>query len=306
MKYCVQALSSSFFCFSNEGDFMETITVVGGAAIDITGKPDSICRERDSNLGRVRIRVGGAGHNIAKRLSSLGYHAELITAIGSGFHAGMVRESCRLANVSLRHAYAASEHTGMYIGVFDEDGDMLVGISDMSVLDHVTPDYLRPLLPEINASRMCVIDGNLSPEALEFLCFSVTAPLFYDPVSCAKAKRIGDSVGKCFAILPSRLEAGFLSGKSCDTLRGVYRASDWFLEQGVKRVFISLGEEGVYWADADGCGVIPPEGGGLFDAPGASDAMGAVIVDGCVRNMSAESCARLASAADAGAAKEAQ
>ena len=276
---------------------METITIVGGAAIDITGKPDNICRERDSNLGRVRIRVGGAGHNIAKRLASLGYRADLITAIGSGFHAGMVRESCRQSGISLDHAFAAQEHTGMYIGVFDEDGDMLVGISDMSVLDHITPDYLSPLLPEINASRMCVIDGNLSPEALEFLCFSVTAPLFYDPVSCAKARRIGGSVGKCFAILPNRLEAGFLSGKSCDTLRGVYRASDWFLEQGVRRVFISLGEEGVYWADADGCGVIPPKDGGLSDATGASDAMGASIVDGCVRGLSAEACARLAGTA---------
>ena len=51
---------------------METIYIVGGAAIDITGKPDSICRERDSNLGRVGICVGGVGHNIARRLAALG------------------------------------------------------------------------------------------------------------------------------------------------------------------------------------------------------------------------------------------
>ena len=40
---------------------MNTIYIVGGAAIDITGKPDSICRERDSNLGRVGIRVSPYG-----------------------------------------------------------------------------------------------------------------------------------------------------------------------------------------------------------------------------------------------------
>lgn len=272
---------------------METICIVGGAAIDITGKPDSICRERDSNIGSVRIRVGGAGHNIAKRLAALGYRAELITAIGSGFHAGMVRESCRQANVSLRHAYVGSEHTGIYIGVFDEDGDMLVGVSDMGVLDRLTPEYLAPLLPEINGSRMCVIDGNLSPEALDFLCSRVTAPLFYDPVSCAKAERIGGNVGRCFAILPNRFEAGFLSGKSCDTVRGVYRASDWFLEQGVKRVFVSLGEEGLYWADAQDCGVIPASGAVISETPGGSDAISAAVVDGCMRGLGTEECARL-------------
>lgn len=278
---------------------MDTIYIVGGAAIDITGKPDSICRERDSNLGRVQIRVGGVGHNIAKRLSALDYHVELVTAIGSGFHASMVRESCKKANVSLQHTYIGTEHTGTYIGVFDEDGDMLVGISDMSVLDHLTPDYLAPLLPEINASRMCVIDGNLSPDSLTYLCGHVTAPLFYDPVSCAKAGRIGANVGKCYAIKPNRFEAGFISGKSCDTIRGIYRASDWFLEQGVQRVFISLGEEGMFWADAENCGVMPGELPGAVDVSGAGDAMGAAIIDGCVKGFSTEECARLGNAASA-------
>ncbi len=278
---------------------MDTIYIVGGAAIDITGKPENICRERDSNLGRVQIRVGGVGHNIAKRLVGFNYHVELVTAIGSGFHAGMVRESCKKANVSLKHTYVGTEHTGTYIGVFDEDGDMLVGISDMSVLDHLTPDYLAPLLAEINESRMCVIDGNLSPDSLGFLCNHVTSPLFYDPVSCAKAGRIGGNVGKCYAIKPNRFEAGFISGKSCDTIRGIYRASDWFLEQGVQRVFISLGEEGVFWADATGCGVLPAQIHGAVDVSGAGDAMGAAIIDGCVKGLSTEECALLGNAASA-------
>ncbi len=278
---------------------MDTIYIVGGAAIDITGKPDSICRERDSNLGRVGIRVGGVGHNIAKQLASLSYEVELVTAIGSGFHAGMVRESCRKANISLAHTFVGTEHTGTYIGVFDEDGDMLVGISDMSVLDHLTPDYLANLLPQINQAKMCVIDGNLSPESLGYLCQNVTAPLFYDPVSCAKAKRIGGNIGSCYAIKPNRFEAGFLSGKSCDTLRGIYRASDWFLEQGVKRVFIDLVEEGVFWADAEGCGVVPAETRETTTASFVGDAMSAAIIDGCVRALPTEECAHLGTLASA-------
>ena len=283
---------------------MRTIFIVGGAAIDITGKPDSICRERDSNLGKVQIRVGGVGHNIAKHLAALEYKIELVTAIGSGFHADMIRESCNKASVSLKHTLVCTEHTGTYIGVFEEDGDMLVGISDMSVLDNLTPDYLETILPQINDSALCVIDGNLSPASLNFLCRHVTVPLFYDPVSCAKAKRIGENIGTCFAIKPNRFEAGFLSGKSCDTIRGIYRASDWFLEQGVKRVFISLGEEGVYWADSDGCGVIPAACGGVVDSSGAGDAMSAAIIDGCIQNLSTEECAARGNAASAQSLEE--
>ncbi len=277
---------------------MDSIFIVGGAAIDISGKPDSVCRERDSNPGNVRIHVGGVGHNIAKRLSALGYGIELVTAIGSGYHAQMVRESCQHANVSLAHAYVGKEHTGTFIRVFDEEGDMLVGISDMAVIDHLTPGYLAALLPEINVSRMCVIDGNLSAEALDYLCSHVTAPLFYDPVSCAKSRRIGKNIGRCFAIKSNRFEAGFLSGKSCDTIRGVYRASDWFLEQGVQRVFVSLGEEGIYWADSDGCGVFPAEGRPGGDFAGSGAALSAAVIAGCLRGLSAEECARLGSAAN--------
>jgi hypothetical protein len=108
----------------------------------------------------------------------------------------------------------------------------------MSVLDHLTPDYLAALLPLINGSKMCVIDGNLSPESLGYLCHHVTAPLFYDPVSCAKAKRIGGNIGSCYAIKPNRLEGGLPFGKSGDTLRGIYRARTGF-EQGVPSACLS-------------------------------------------------------------------
>ena len=47
---------------------MKRVCIVGGAALDITGLPDGICRLRDSNLGTVRLQVGGVGRNIGCRL----------------------------------------------------------------------------------------------------------------------------------------------------------------------------------------------------------------------------------------------
>ena len=40
---------------------MKQVCIVGGAALDITGMPDGVCRLRDSNLGAVRMQVGGVG-----------------------------------------------------------------------------------------------------------------------------------------------------------------------------------------------------------------------------------------------------
>ncbi len=277
----------------------KSVYVVGGAAVDITGRPDTICRLRDSNLGVVRISPGGVGKNIARRLPAHHIAVELVTAIGKGYHAQMIREDCRQHGVALSHTLTLDEHTGTFLCVLDEDGDLQVGISDMKILEHITPEYCKTLLPQLNAADMVVLDGNLLPETLAYLAQNVNAPIFYDPVSCAKATRIGGHIGKCYAIKPNRYEATFLSGKSCDTVRGVYRAADWFLERGVARVFISLGPEGVFWADKSGNGVIPSECVQVVDTTGAGDAMSAAIINGCLAKLSAEDCARAGNAASA-------
>ena len=276
------------------------VFVVGGAAVDITGRPDTICRLRDSNLGVVRIAPGGVGKNIAKRLTAYeDVQVELVTAIGKGYHAQMIQNDCEKNNVKLTHTLAFDEHTGTFLCVLDEDGDLQVGISDMKVLEHITPQYCKSLLKTLNAADIVVLDSNLTPETLDYLTNNVTAPIFYDPVSCAKATRIGGNIGKCYAIKPNRYEATFLAGKSCDTVRGVYRASDWFLEQGVQRVFISLGPEGVFWADANGNGVLSSECDEVVDTTGAGDAMSAAIVHGCLTGLSTEDCAKAGNAASA-------
>ena len=278
---------------------MKTVFVIGGAAVDITGRPDSLCRLRDSNPGTVRVTPGGVGKNIAKRLPAYGVQTELITAIGKGYHGQLIQEDCAAARVSLTYARVLDEHTGTYLSVLDEDGDMLVGVSDMHIFERLTPDYFAPLLPMLNGADMAVLDGNLTPETLAYLTGNLTTPIFFDPVSCAKAKRIGDHIGRCYAIKPNRFEAGFLSGRSCDTIRGVYRASDWFIEQGVTRVFISLGPEGVFYADKDDCGVLPSECAAVVDTTGAGDSMCGAIIDGCLRGLTAEQCAKNGNAASA-------
>lgn len=270
---------------------MRKVFVIGGAALDITGRPAGVMRPRDSNIGRVRLSVGGVGHNIAKALARYDLAVELVTAMGSDFRTGMIERDCADFGIGLAHTLRADGPGATYLNILDEDGDMLTAINDMEIIGALTPTFLETKLAVLNTADMCVLDANLSAEALACLAERLTCPIFFEPVSCAKARRIGAHIGRCFAVKPNRFEAAHLSGCSCDTLRGVYRAADWFLEQGTKRVFISLAGEGIYWADADGCGHIPAEGAPVVDTTGAGDAMCAAIVYGCITGKSAEQCA---------------
>lgn len=277
----------------------QKVWILGGAAVDIKGRPDTLSRLRDSNPGIVRISAGGVGKNIAVRLAGYDVEVEFVTALGKGYHAEMIRKDCAEFGVHLSHTLTLDEHTGTYLSVLDDEGDLLIGISDMKILDRITPAYCEGLLDQLNQADMIALDGNLSPETLSYLTEHVTVPIFFDPVSCAKATRIGGNIGRCYAIKPNRFEATFLSGKSCDTLRGIYRASDWFLEQGVQRVYISLGPEGVFWADANGNGVLNAQCHEVVDTTSAGDTMSAAIINGCINHLSTEDCAKAGNAASA-------
>ena len=56
------------------------VFVIGGAALDITGIPKSICRLRDSNPGTVRLAVGGVARNVAAHLAPYGPEVQLQNA----------------------------------------------------------------------------------------------------------------------------------------------------------------------------------------------------------------------------------
>ena len=56
-------------------------------------------------------------------------------------------------------------------------------------------------------------------------------------------------------------------------------------------MFISLGEEGVFWSDGNGNGVIPSACKDIVDTTDAGDAMCAAIIAGCIAGLPTEACA---------------
>ena len=139
-----------------------------------------------------------------------------------------------------------------YLYVTDEMGDMCVGIADMDIAECVTPEHLASCIDRINSADALVLDTNLSAEAIRFLAAACTVPIYSDPVSTAKAMKPLPVLDRIYALKPNALEARYLTGEAEPE-----KAAERFLEMGVKRVFISLGTEGMLYASADGIGRVP-------------------------------------------------
>ena len=272
--------------------------VVGGVNIDIGGTARAPLVMGDSNPGAVRFSLGGVGRNIAHNLSLLGVDVRLLTALGEDLWADRIEGSCALLGIDLTGSLIVpGSSTSTYLYLAGPEGDMALAVSDMDIYERLTPAALEPKLPWLRDAQVLVLDANLPAETIAWLCGRVTVPIFADAVSAAKAGRLKDVLGKLHTLKPNRLEAELLSGVAIHDEQSLFRAADALLETGLKRVFISLGADGVLAADADTRLRLPTARGEHVNTTGCGDAFLAALVWSQLRGLDLKDSARAGVAA---------
>lgn len=248
--------------------------VVGGVNVDIGGKPDSTLVARDSNPGRINTSLGGVGRNIAHNLSLLGKKVVLVTALGRDANADRIIKSCKDLNIDIEgYLESLEDNTSSYLFITDETGDMSVAINDMNIYQKVTPEYIAGRMDSINKAGLVIVDTNIPAETIDYLTAHCRVPVFADPVSCAKATRLQSSLGRIHTITPNIYEAEILADMPIRNDEDLKAAADKLLKMGIKRVFITLGPDGLFAADEREnfkLDILPCK---LVNATGAGDAM---------------------------------
>lgn len=276
------------------------VAVVGGVNIDLCGKPLAPLVSRDSNPGTVRASLGGVGRNIAHNMALLGLKVDLLTALGKDANARLIESSCRQLGISLDHALRVEEGaTSTYLFITDHLGEMELAVSDMAIYDRLTPDHIAAHLDLLNNAALVVADTNIPAETLAFLAQACTAPLFVDPVSTAKAAKLGPILGRLHTLKANRLEASLLSGVDITDDESLERGAKVLLDIGLKRVFISLGPDGVLCAQGDELVRLPPVPGEMKNATGCGDAFVASLAWSFLEGLDLEQTARAGLAAAA-------
>ena len=157
--------------------------------------------------------------------------------------------------------------------------------------------------PLLNNAQVVVADGNLSGDALLYLAGHCTVPVFADPVSVTKAEKLRPILSSVHTLKPNRLEAEKLSGVPVTDEGSARKAAEKLLETGMRRVFISLGKEGVLAADHQGCLLQPSLPAKVCNTTGAGDAFMAALVWAYLEGMDLAESTKAASAAAAIAAE---
>ncbi len=266
---------------------MISVSVIGSINIDVIGVSRERAVPRDSNPGRISFAMGGVGANIARALALSGANTRLLTCVCDDFAGGFVTGECRLAGVDISRALMCEGRTSAYVCIHDSDGDLALGVNDMALTDSLTPEYIESVADLINSGDALVLDANLRSDSLIYASKRASVPIVADCVSAHKARKLLPVIGSLAAIKPNMDEARALTGEQTPQ-----SAAAALLNMGARRVIISLGADGCYFADARGSGFIKPERVYGISTNGAGDCMTAGITVAAAENAPAELCAR--------------
>ena len=264
------------------------VLCIGGMNMDILGQADSAFAPGDSLPGIISMRPGGVARNIAAQLANLGAQVELLCPLGNDQAADSLRASCHQLGIGLNLAIPAPFPSPSYLAIHDESGDMVAAINDMRAMDALRPQALLGRLAAAGAFDACVLDANLSADSLLFLASHLQMPLIADPVSAVKCRRLLPIMGSLAAFKPNLMEARAMSGQD-----SMERAAQALLATGLPSIFISLGKDGLYYADAVQAGHLDALPIPRVSLTGAGDAMTAGLTLGLAQGLDTVEIARL-------------
>mgnify|MGYP003376637755 CR=1 FL=1 len=272
--------------------------VVGGVNMDIGGRSYGSLIPQDSNPGQVRMSLGGVGRNIAHNMCLLGVDVRMLTAFGDDLSAQKLAASCGELGIDISQSLQIpGAATSTYLFISGPDGDMALAMSDMDIYRHITPAFLSSRSALLGSAQLIVLDTNIPAESIAWLAENCRVPLFADPVSTVKAEKLRPVLGKLHTLKPNRLEAELLSGVAITDEASMNRAADALLATGLRRVFISLGADGVFAADRTSRCHIPCCPGKMVNTTGCGDAFMAAIAWAYLEGTDLEGTARAGLAA---------
>jgi len=266
------------------------VAVIGAANMDIHGKPTRALRRHDSNPGTVHSSPGGVARNIAENLARLGADCRLISAVGNDQHGQQLLQQCRDAGIDTQHVQQIeSAQTSTYLSVLDGSGDMHVAINDMAIIEQLGPELLRSQESLLKQAALIILDANLGYDTLAWLADTFARQtIFVDTVSTIKAQKIKPCLSAIHTLKTSLIEAEALSGLRARTQKERRELAAWVHEQGVARLFVTLGERGVFFStsDAQGLEKLRQEKRTIRNADGAGDAFLSGIAYAWLKNWS--------------------
>ena len=230
------------------------ILVLGASIVDIFGFCGRSYAQRDSIPGHIKISFGSVCRNIAENLARVGVNTQFISTLGDDENGKSILEHSRKLGYNMENSlFLEGESTPTYLAILNHQGEMESAVVDMESLNKMDEAFVDGKHEVFENAEYTIVDSD-NPILLEYILkkYQGKSKFILDPVSAKKAKKIRHLVKYFHTIKPNRFETEALCGFKIETNDDLRKAGRFFIEQGVKNVFISLDADGIYYITSEG------------------------------------------------------
>ena len=274
----------------NNNDY---VVGIGAANVDVYGKSLIKIRTHYDHPAQIVSDVGGVTRNILNNLAKLNIDTKLITAVGNDSYGKMIIDDCVENNIDANNVVIVEDdYSSVFMQIQDENNDMYLAVCDMSILEAITPEYIRRKKNIILNSKLVLIDPSLRMDTIEEIIqiCKDNIPIYVDPISDNYALKIKKHIGEFDTIKPNKSELECLSGIKINNDDDLYSACKKLIDKGVKKIFVSLGKDGILYVDNEENKIkkkLKPVKQ-MVNASGAGDACMAAVMYGTMNNLKIE------------------
>ncbi|MBN1679329.1 MAG: carbohydrate kinase family protein [Anaerolineae bacterium] len=276
-----------------------SVLVIGASGIDTKGRPYESLQMNTVNRGVIKNSVGGVARNIAENLARLEVVTTLLSAVGQDSAGAVVMKRTTEAGVDTSQVlHVETGHTGSYTAILDDEGQLVVAISDYDIVKAISPAYLRRQSALFAEADMLAIDASLSPKALSTI-FKIAKrydlPVCADPTSVELAVKFVDYLPDLYMIAPDANEAAMLCGMDNPptTSETAIEVAQCLVNRGVGIAIVTLAEQGLAYANGSSAGHMAALRTPVIDKTGAGDALTAAVIFGLLHHMPLDEAMRL-------------
>ena len=255
--------------------------------MDIFGFSTSNYRAYNSTPGKIKMSFGGVCRNIAENSARIGINTKFLSVLGDDECGKSILEHSREIGYNMEDSMIIKgASTPTYLAILDENGEMVSAISDMKSLNAMTEEFIDSKKELIKNAKYVVVDSD-NPKILSYILknFSKETNFILDPVSAEKATWVKDMNKDFHTIKPNRHEAEILAGFPIKDTEDLIRASNYFLSLGIKKVYISLDSEGIFYNNGKQCGKVKALDVIVKNVTGAGDSFVAGIGHGYMNKL---------------------
>ena len=263
------------------------IVVIGPTFVDIKGFPINKYNPYGRNEGRIKTVHGGVSRNIVEDISNMELKPTFISLVDDDAQGDEVINRLKVHKVNTRYILKVKDGMGVWLAVFNDDGDVAGSISKrpnfLPVLDIIN-EYGDEIFSKCDSIS---VEMDLDQRILKKVLFyakkynkQVHAAITNMTIACERR----DLFKKIDCLVCNTDEAGILfmeDYKNIEPKQMMEIALNRIKAAKISNIVITMGEKGAIYASKNGdSGIVPAMNVNVVDTTGAGDSFFAGVSAG--------------------------